>query len=408
MTDAQGRGILSGVKVLDVAHAYSAALSAALLADLGAEVLCIEHPSGSPVRQTTPKSQGQALWWKNMGRGKRCMTLNLGTPRGRELFLELVPRFDLMVENFRPGTLERWKLGPTDLEAAGGNLSLLRISGYGQTGPKKNRPGFGTTAEAFSGFAHLNGFPDGPPVFPSIALADGVAATFGAFGLMAAMNNRLRTGRKGVDVVDVALFEALFRLSPVQVMAYDQLGLDMKRPGNSLMSLGLVRNLYTTRDGTHFVVSTVGAPTIRRLIESASAPAELLAELDGGVMRRSNADIQQFVLACDRLVAQWALMHDWPHVERCLQTSDAIYERVYSTADIFEDEQYRAREDVVKVQDPDLGEVRMSGIVPKFPGYSHTIRHPGPTLGQHNSELYAEYFGFDQAKLDALRAEGVL
>ncbi len=142
-----------------------------------------------------------------MGRGKRCITLNLGSPKGRELFLELAPKFDLIVENFRPGTLERWKIGPAELEAAGANLSLLRISGYGQTGPKKDRPGFGTTAEAFSGFAHLNGFPDGPPVFPSIALADGVAATFGAFGLMASMNNRLRTGRKGVDVVDVALLK---------------------------------------------------------------------------------------------------------------------------------------------------------------------------------------------------------
>ena len=402
------KGILSGVKVLDVAHAYSAALSAALLADLGAEVLCIEHPSGNPVRQTTPKSQGQALWWKNMGRGKRCITLNLSSPKGRDLFLELAPKFDLMVENFRPGTLERWNIGPADLEAAGANLSLLRISGYGQTGPKKNRPGFGTTAEAFSGFAHLNGFPDGPPVFPSIALADGVAATFGAFGLMASMNNRLRTGKKGVDVVDVALFEALFRLSPVQVMTYDQLGIDLLRPGNSLGTLGLVRNLYTTKDGIHFVVSTVGPPTIRRLIVSVESPAALLEALDGGVMTRSNEEIQEFITACDRYIAQWSVQRTWAEVERCLRESDAIHERVYSTADIFADEQYIAREDLVKVQDPDLGEVRMSGVVPKFPGYQHTISRPGPTLGAHNDEVYAEYFGFDKETLAALRKENVL
>ncbi|MEO8296409.1 MAG: CoA transferase [Burkholderiales bacterium] len=408
MNDNAGKGILSGLKVLDVAHAYSAALSAALLADLGAEVLCIEHPTGSPVRQTTPKSQGQALWWKNMARGKRCITLNLGTPKGRELFLELAPQFDVMVENFRPGTLERWKLGPADLEAAGANLSLLRISGYGQTGPKKLRPGFGTTAEAFSGFAHLNGFPDGPPVFPSIALADGVAATFGAFGLMASMNHRLRTGKKGVDVVDVALFEALFRLSPVQVMAYDQLGTDMLRPGNSLGALGLVRNLYTTQDGVHFVVSTVGPPTIRRLILSAQSPAHLVETLDGGVMARSNEEIQAFISACDRHLAQWALQRPWAEVERHLVEADAIHERVYSTVDIFADEQYLAREDVVKVQDPDLGEVRMSGVVPKFPGYPHAISHPGPTLGAHNDEVYAEYFGYDKEALAALRAENVL
>ena len=408
MNAKANKGILSGVKVLDVAHAYSAALSGALLADLGAEVLCIEHPTGSPVRQTAPKSQGQALWWKNMARGKRCITLNLSTPKGRDHFLELAPQFDLMVENFRPGTLERWKIGPADLEAAGANLSLLRISGYGQTGPKKNRPGFGTTAEAFSGFAHLNGFPDGPPVFPSIALADGVAATFGAFGLMASMNHRLRTGKKGVDVVDVALFEALFRLSPVQVMAYDQLGLDMKRPGNSLGALGLVRNLYTTKDQTHFVVSTVGPPTIRRLLLSAESPAALVERLDAGVMARSNEEIQEFITACDKHIAQWSGKLNWAEVERRLVEADAIHERVYSSADIFEDEQYIAREDVVKVNDPDLGEVRMSGVVPKFPGYEHTISRPGPTIGAHNDEVYAEYFGYDKVTLAALRAENVL
>ncbi len=401
-------GILTGLKVLDVAHAYSAALTASMLADLGAEVLCIEHPTGCPVRQTTPKSQGQALWWKNMARGKRCITLNLSSPQGRELFLELVPQFDLMVENFRPGTLERWKLGPADLEAAGANLSLLRISGYGQTGPKKDRPGFGTTAEAFSGFAHLNGFPDGPPVFPSIALADGVAATFGAFGLMAALNHRLRTGSKGVDVVDVALFEALFRLSPIQVMAYDQLGMDLKRPGNSLASLGLVRNLYTCQDGVHFVVSTVGPATIRRLLESAGAPQDLIARLDAGVMDASNDAIQSFILDCDGHIANWARGLDWAQVKQCLVAADAIHEQVYSTHDIVHDEQYLARGDVVKVQDPDLGEVRMSGVVPKFPGYSHSVSHPGPTLGQHNLEVYAEYFGFDAQRLDALRDEGVI
>lgn len=408
MNANRSKGILSGIKVLDVAHAYSAALSGALLADLGADVLCIEHPTGSPIRQTTPKSGGQALWWKNMARGKRCITLNLGTPKGQDLFLQLAPKFDLMVENFRPGTLERWKIGPAELEAAGANLSLLRISGYGQTGPKKLRPGFGTTAEAFSGFAHLNGFPDGPPVFPSIALADGVAATFGAFGLMASMNHRLRTGKKGVDVVDVALFEGLFRLSPVQVMTYDQLGSDLKRPGNSLEALGLVRNLYTTKDEVHFVVSTVGPPTIRRLLLSAETPPQLVETLDGGVMGRSNEEIRAFIAACDRHLAEWARQRTWAEVERRLIDADAIHERVYTTADIFADEQYAAREDVIKVQDPDLGEIRMSGVVPKFPGYQHAISRPGPTLGAHNDEVYAEYFGYDRETLAALRAENVV
>ena len=191
-------------------------------------------------------------------------------------------------------------------------------------------------------------------------------------------------------------------------MAYDQLGVDMKRPGNSLGALGLVRNLYTTKDKFHFVVSTVGPPTIRRLLLSAESPAALVETLDGGVMARTNEDIQEFITACDRHLAQWSGQRNWAEVERRLVEADAIHERVYSSEDIFNDAQYIAREDVVKVLDPDLGEVRMSGVVPKFPGYEHTISRPGPTIGAHNDEVYAEYFGYDKETLTALRAENVL
>jgi formyl-CoA transferase len=401
------RGVLEGVKVLDVAHAYSAALTGSLLADLGAEVLCIEHPTGSPVRQTLPRSKGQALWWKNMARGKRCITLNLNSPKGRELLLSIAPQFDLMVENFRPGTLEKWKIGPADLEAAGANLSLLRISGYGQTGPYRDKPGFGTIAEAFSGFAHLNGFPDGPPVFPSIALADGVSATFGAFGLMASMVNRLRTGRKGVDVVDVALFESLFRLSPVQVMAYDQLGQDLKRPGNLLSTLGLIRNLYTTLDGASFVVSTVGVTTIRRLLVGAAVSPSLIDQLDKGMFERPNEEVTAFIIACDAEIAAWAKTKTWEQAQALLQTADVIFERVYTTKDIMEDPQYAAREDVVTVHDTQLGSVRMSGVVPKFSEFDHSVRHGGPGLGEHNDEVYGALFGIDAAGLEELRKQGI-
>lgn len=405
---SQKAGVLDGVKVLDVAHAYSAALTGSMLADLGAEVICVEHPTGSPVRQTLPKSKGHALWWKNMARGKRCITLDLGTPRGRDLFLEMVPKFDLMVENFRPGTLEKWGLGPADLEAAGANLSLLRISGFGQTGPNRNRPGFGTTAEAFSGFAHLNGFPDGPPVFPSIALADGVSATFGAFGLMASLNNRLRTGRKGVDVVDVALFESLFRLSPVQVMAHHQLGQNLKRPGNFLSTLGLIRNLYTTRDGVDFVVSTVGAQTIRRLIVCAEVSQALIDDLDAGVLKRPDEEVTRFIVAADREIKAWAAARDWADISARLRAADAIFEQVYTTADIMNDPHYLARGNIVTVPDADLGDVLMSGVVPKFPNFEHKVRRGGPSLGQHNDEVYAELFGFGAADLAALKAEKVI
>lgn len=402
-------GILSGIKVLDVAHGYAGALVGSLLADLGADVLCIEHPAGHPLRQTSPKSQGQALWWKNVARGKRCISLNLSSQRGQQLLRKLAPKFEVMIENFRPGTLERWNLGPEDLQEAGASLSLLRISGYGQTGPMKDRPGFGSAAEAFSGFCYLNGFPDGPPVFPSIAIGDGVAAAFGAFGLMAALASRLRTNKKGVEVVDMALFEGLFRLSPVQMPAYSQLGVVMKRPGNSLVGLGVLRNLYKTRDGQYFVVSTVGTATIRRLIVCAEVSADLVAQLDSGVLDRSDEEMKQFILACDKQIAAWAARNDLDEVVDRLETSDTVYERVYTTVDIVNDKQYRLRDDVVSVADPDLGEVLMPGIVPKFSGHAHAISSLGPKrIGAHNAEVYAEYFGFDEQHLTRLSEEGVI
>jgi len=277
-----GRGALSGIRVLDVAHQYSGALTAALLADLGATVISIEHPKGSPIRTMLPKRDNESLWWKTVQRGKTNITLNLSSPRGRKIFLSMVKDFDVMVENFRPGTLERWQIGPAEMEAAGANLSLLRISGFGQTGPMRDLPGFGTVAEAMSGFAHLNGFPDGPPVFPSTTLADGVAAIFGAFGVLAAHIAKLREKRHGVEIVDVALFEGIFRLIPTQVLAQDQLGKAPTRPGNFLSSHGVLRNLYLTKDKRYLCVSAVGPAAIRRIVAAADA-TDLCTRVDAAI-----------------------------------------------------------------------------------------------------------------------------
>ena len=409
MTNTLGapEGVLSGIRVLDLSHQYSGALAASLLADLGADVLCIEHPKVSAIRTMLPKKDGESLWWKVIQRGKRNITLNLSSEEGRKIFLSLVPEFDILIENFRPGTLERWGIGPDDLEAAGVNIAMLRISGFGQTGPKRELPGFGTIAEAISGFAHLNGFPDGPPVFPSSTLADGVAAVFGALGVTAATVARLRQDSKGVEVVDMALFEGLFRLIPTQVAAHDQLGAIPGRPGNFLSSHGVLRNLYRTRDGDYFVVSAVGAAAIRRILVSANAE-ELVARVDDGIMERDPALVEAFLIDCNVVLTDWSSRYSISEVSGALQRAGAVYSRVYDVSDIVKDEHYMARDDLIRVSDKMLGPILMQGVVPKFSKHKHTVSRAGQDRGSDNEQVYKDRLGFSDETLARLKATGVI
>lgn len=403
------RPVLDGLKVLDLSHQYSGALAAVLLADLGAAVVAVEHPVRSPIRTMLPKKNGESLWWKAIERGKRVIALDLSTSQGQGLVVDLARQFDVIVENFRPGTLEKWNLGPTDLEAAGVSVVMLRISGFGQTGPDRTLPGFGTIAEAVSGFAHLNGEPDGPPTFPSSTLADGVSAVFGAMGVLAASWNRERQpdGCGRVEVVDVALFEGLFRLIPTQIQALDQLGIVQKRPGNLLTSHGVLRNLYKSRDARHFCVSAVGSAAIRRILVAADAH-ELIKQIDADVMERDSQSVENFLDACNRVLEEWSTNHDYNEIARCLQASDAVYRNIYSAADIVEDPQFWARDDLIMVPDPDLGEIMMPGVIPKFPGRKHEVSHAGSSKGAHTEEVLNDLLGLDSDEIDKLRADGVI
>jgi crotonobetainyl-CoA:carnitine CoA-transferase CaiB-like acyl-CoA transferase len=400
-------GVLAGTVVLDLSHQYSGALSACFLADLGAEVLAVEHPTGSPMRTMLPQKEGESLWWKVVGRGKRGITLDLSKPAGVQLLKRLVGDVDIVIENFRPGTLERWGVGPDDLEAHCEGVVMLRISGFGQTGPMRERPGFGTVAEAMSGFAHLNGSPDQPPSFPATTLADGCAATFGAFGTLALLARRSVERWQGVRVVDVALFEALYRLIPVQIASYDQLGIAPVRPGNFLGSHGVLRNLYRTSDGVYFCVSAIGSEPIRRILDAAGA-TELAEGVDAAIAARASGGFESFLEEADRYVSRWAVDQDWETVRDRMHSSGAVFQRVYDAADIVNDEQYLARDDVIAVHDNALGSLLMPGIVPKVPGFEHSIDRAGPALGEHNEEIYRGRLGLSADELEALRADRVI
>lgn len=399
--------VLHGLRVLDLAHQFAGSFAACLLADLGAEVITVENPAGGPLRTMLPQKQAQSLWWKAMGRGKRVMTLDLRTERGRELAIALARRSDAIVENFRPGTLERWGLGPDQLEQGGVSAVMLRLSGFGQTGPYSRRPGYGTIAEAMSGFAHLNGEPDGPPMFPSATLADGTSGLFGAFGVLAAVHDRLRRPQEGVQVVDVALYESLFRLIPTQMLVYDQLGEVPCRPGNFLGSHGVLRNLYRCVDGVYFVVSAIGDAPIRRILQAAGAE-ELQAVLADALDPASSRDFHQFLVDSDAAVAAWARTRTWDEVSAALASTDAVFQRVFTIEDIAADPQYEARGDIQAVPDDQLGPIRMPAPFPKFHGREHVVAHAGLEKGHDTEAILGDELGLGPDEIAALRQEGVV
>jgi crotonobetainyl-CoA:carnitine CoA-transferase CaiB-like acyl-CoA transferase len=412
ITKNPGTGVLAGLKVLDLSHHYSAAFAGVLLADLGADVTVLESPDGNVLRGMLPHSGDTPLWTSIVERNKSNISLRLSHSEARPIFLKLANDFDVIIENFRPGTLERWGLGPEDLTAAGVSIVMLRVSGYGQTGPKSPLPGFGGAAEAMSGLSQMTGTEDGLPLLLSTAVADGAAGAFGAIGLLAALWQRANAQAKGiqgepqVEVVDIALFEAMFRLIPTQVIEYDQCGTIPGRAG-SVKEHGVLRNVYGTADGVHFCVSAVGARAIRRTLE-ATGSTLLTKKLDDGILDTGESNVVAFVNESDQSLREWASHLPYEEVATRFHAMEVVHERVLTVADIVVDEHYLAREDVIVVDDPDLGPVRMPGVIPKFSGFKHEVRHSGRSVGADNTQFYGDYLGLQDADLEGLRDRGVI
>ncbi|MFC9732093.1 CaiB/BaiF CoA transferase family protein [Streptomyces roseolus] len=391
---------LQGLRVLDLATLFAGPLAAMMLGDFGADVVKVEHPrKPDPSRGHGPAKDGVGLWWKVLGRNKRTVTLDLSTPGGRDALLRLAADADVIVENFRPGTLERWGLGWEELSTVNPRLVLARVTGFGQFGPYAHRPGFGTLAEAMSGFAAITGEPDGPPTLPPFGLADSIAALATAYAVMTALAARATTGHG--QVVDMAIIEPMLSVVGPHPLWYDQLGYVQPRTGNRSRN-NAPRNTYRTSDGSWVAVSTSAqsiAERVMRLVDR----AELIDEpwFADGTGRAAHADV------LDEAVGSWIARHTRDEAMAAFEKAEAAIAPVYDVRDVLADPQYQALGTVTEVPDPELGPIRMQNVLFRLSETPGGIRWAGRPHGADTDEVLTAA-GFAPAEISALRAQGAV
>ncbi|MFY4720487.1 CaiB/BaiF CoA transferase family protein [Streptomyces sp. LaBMicrA B280] len=393
-------GALEGVRVLDLATLFAGPMAATLLGDFGAEVIKVEHPGRpDPSRGHGPAKGGVGLWWKVLGRNKRAITLDLSRPGGRATLLRLAATADVVIENFRPGTLERWDLGWAELSAANPRLVLARVTAFGQFGPYAHRPGFGTLAEAMSGFAALTGEPDAPPVLPPFGLADSVAGLTTAYAVLTALAARERTGTG--QVVDMAIIEPILSVLGPHPTWYDQLGYVQERTGNRSAN-NAPRNTYRTADGTWVAVSTSAQSVAERVMRLVGRP-ELIEEpwFATGVERAAHAEV------LDAAVGSWIAGRTRTEVLAAFEKAEAAVAPVQDVRDVFEDPQYQALNTVTTVPDPELGPLRLQNVLFRLSATPGAIRWAGRPHGADTDAVLTE-LGLAPSDIAALRAEGAL
>jgi formyl-CoA transferase len=393
---------LTGVRVLDVATLFAGPMAATLLGDFGADVVKVEHPTaGDPLRTHGHVKDGHGLWWKMLARNKWTVTIDLSTADGQELLRGLARDADVLVENFRPGVMERWGLGYDRLSADNPGLVMLRTTGFGQFGPYAQRRGYGTLAESMSGFAALTGEPDGPPTLPPAPLADGIAGITGAYAAMLALYQRDARAGRG-QVIDLAIIEPILTVLGVQPTAYQQLGVLTPRTGNRSPS-SAPRNTYVTRDGRWVALAASSTPIAERVMRLVGRPD--LAEqpwFASGVARAEHGD------ELDRPVAEWIAARDFADVMVGFEEAGAAIAPIYDAAHVLEDPQFQALESLVTLEDEDLGPLRIQNVLFRMLETPGRVRFGGRRLGQDTRRVLAERLGLTEARLDELEARGVI
>ncbi|MEU5882498.1 CoA transferase [Spirillospora sp. NPDC047279] len=392
---------LSDLRVVEMGQLLAGPFCGQLLGDFGAEVIKLEPPGGGdPMREWgREKPHGQSLWWPILARNKKSVTLNLRTPEGQALARRILAEADVLVENFRPGTLERWGLSPETLWADNPGLIITRVTGYGQSGPYAPRAGFGSIGEAMGGIRYVTGDPDKPPSRTGISLGDELAGMFAALGTLVALHARNRTGRG--QIVDSALYEAVFAMMESLVPEWEIAGYQRERTGSVLPNVA-PSNVYPTKDGP--VLIAANRDTIwQRLAEVMGRP-ELAADERFAThgSRGANAD------ELDEIIGAWTAGHDPEELLGTLHENGIPAGLTYRAKDMLSDPHYRAREAIIRMAHPEFGDFPMQNVVPKLSGTPGAVRSLGPALGQHNDEIYRGVLGLSEAEAARLAADGTI
>jgi formyl-CoA transferase len=399
MIQGQEQGPLSDVRVIETGTLIAGPFCGQLLGDLGAEVIKVEDPAGGdPMREWgKEKPHGLSLSWPIVARNKKSITCNLRTVAGQHLVRRLVANADVLVENFRPGTLERWGLGYDELSKLNPRLILVRVTGYGQNGPYASRAGFGSIGEAMGGIRYVTGDPDSPPSRTGISLGDSMAAIFAALGTMAALHARERTGRG--QIVDSAIYEAVLAFMESLLPEWEIAGYQRERTGAVLPNVA-PSNVYPAADGADILIAANRDTVFARLCKVMGEPQ--LADDPHYETHRARGERQPEL---DEHISAWTRRHRADDLLASLHDAGVPAGRIYRAADMFADPHFAARQAIIRLAHPQLGEVPMQNVVPRLSHTPGSVRWAGPELGQHNDEIYRGLLGLEQAELDQLRAD---
>jgi formyl-CoA transferase len=392
---------LKGVRVIELGGLIAGPYAASLFAQFGADVIKVEAPGeGDPLRRWRKLHKSTSLWWYSLSRNKKSITLNLKSEQGRRIVRSLIEKADVVIENFRPGVLEAWRLGWDDLSAINPGLVLVRISGYGQDGPYRDKPGFAAIAEAVGGLRYLMGYPDRAPVRAGVSLGDTLAALYAVIGALIALHHRNVTGGKG-QVVDAALYEAVFSVTESVIPEYSRIGFIRERSGASLPGIA-PSNTYTCGDGSYVVIGGNSDGIFKRLMEAIGRP-----DLANDPSLTHNDGRVQKVEIIDAAISEWTSKQSLEEALSALERAEVPVGKIYTAADIHGDPHFRHRGMIEPVALPDGVAVDVPGIVPRLSGTPGRTEWIGPALGAHNSDVLGR-LGFDAAAVDDLRKKGVI
>lgn len=398
---------LEGVRVLEMGQLMAGPFAGTILAYYGAEVIKVEPPgSGDPVRMWRARDDdGTSLWWRSLGRNKKCITLDLRSDEGRLLARELAWKSDVVIENFKPGTMEKWRLGPDDVKAENPDVIYCRVSGYGQTGPYSHKPGFASVCEGVGGFRYVNGFPDRPPCRPNLSLGDSLAGLHAALGIVMALYNKTgRSGREGGgkgQEIDVAIYESVFNMMESVVPEFDRLGLTREREGSKLTGI-VPSNTYLCRDGLYVIIGGNGDSIYRRLMLAAGRP-----DMAHDPEYATNADRVRNEVEVDAAIAGWTATLTATEVVTALEAAQVPVGSIYSVADMVQDPHYAAREmfEEVEVNGRPL---KLPAMAPKLKETPGGTEWPGPSLSAHTDDVLRTILGRSDADIASLRAKGAI